>query len=51
MNVDVADVKPSLLSWMVVGIMATTFIIFFRFLFGKWQVPGLSPLFASLGSA
>lgn len=48
MDIDVADVKPSVLSWATVGIMATTFIVFFRWFFSKYTVPGLSDLFISL---
>jgi hypothetical protein len=48
MDIDVADIKPTVLSWTVVGLMATTFIVFFRWLFSKFRVPGLSDLFISL---
>lgn len=40
-----ADVKPSLVSWMVVGIMAVTFIVFMKYLTAKYPVPGLTPFF------
>ena len=48
MNIDVADVKPSLLSWITVGVMASTFIVFMRWFFSKYKVPGISDLFISL---
>ena len=45
MQFDMADVKPSLISWMVVGIMAVTFIVFMKYLTAKYPVPGLTPFF------
>ncbi len=42
MNLDFADVKPSVLSWLIVGLMAVTFIAFFKFLMVKFPIPGLS---------
>lgn len=48
MEIDTADVKPTLLSWATVGIMSVTFIVFFRWLFSKVRVPGLSDFFVSL---
>lgn len=45
---DFADVKPTLLNWAVVGLMAVTFISFWKFALGMVQVPGLSALFASI---
>ncbi len=42
MNLDFADVKPSVLSWLIVGLMAITFIAFFKFLMAKYPIPGLS---------
>lgn len=48
MKLDFADVKPSLLSWLVVGIMAATFIAFFKFIFNKYRVPGLTEVFNSV---
>jgi len=47
MNLDFADVKPSLISWVIVGIMATTFIVVGKWLFTKYSVPGVSTLFAA----
>ena len=48
MVLDFAEVKPNLLNWIVVGLMAVTFISFFKFVFGMMQVPGFSQLFASI---
>lgn len=45
---DFADVKPTLLNWGVVGLMAVTFIAFWKFVLGQMAVPGLSDLFASI---
>lgn len=46
---DFAEVKPTVLNWAVVGLMAVTFISFFKFFFGAvLQIPGLTELFASL---
>lgn len=48
MNLDFADVKPSVLNWVVVGLMAATFIVFAKWLMQKWPVPGLSDVVASV---
>jgi hypothetical protein len=46
---DFADVKPSLLNWLTNGLMAVTFITFFKLFFGAiMPIPGLSELFASI---
>lgn len=47
MNLDFADVKPSVLSWLIVGLMAVTFIAFFKFVMAKYPVPGLSEVIAA----
>ena len=47
MEVDMADVKPTLLSWVTVGIMAVTFIVFMKYLTSKYPVPGLTQFFAA----
>lgn len=36
MEFDLADVKPSVLSWLIVGVMAVTFIVFAKFAVNKW---------------
>lgn len=48
MEIDVADVRPSLLSWATVGIMASTFIVLLKFILAKWPVPGLSAFMAAV---
>jgi len=45
---DFADVKPSLLNWAVVGLMAVTFISFWKFVFSMWGQD--VPLLGSLAS-
>lgn len=47
MDVDMADVKPTFLSWITVGVMAVTFIVFMKYLTAKYQVPGLTQFFAA----
>jgi hypothetical protein len=53
MTLDFADVKPSLLNWVITGLMAVTFISFWKFIFSMWgqNIPILSSfahLFASI---
>ena len=36
MELDFADVKPSVISWLMVGVMAVTFIVFAKFAVNKW---------------
>lgn len=45
MDFDMADVRPSLLSWFVVGLMAVTFIVFAKWAFNRYPVPGLTDIF------
>lgn len=47
MNLDFADVKPSVLSWLIVGLMAVTFIAFAKFVMAKYPIPGLSEVINS----
>lgn len=42
MNLDFADVKPSILNWLIIGLMAVTFIAFWKFMLTKYPIPGLS---------
>jgi hypothetical protein len=44
MNMDMADVKPSIISWIIVGLMATTFIVAGKYAATKFNIPGFSPL-------
>lgn len=46
--IDFANVYPSVLNLVVVGLMATIFISIMKFLTNRWPVPGLAPLFASI---
>ncbi len=48
MDFEFADVKPSVLSWIVVGLMAVTFIAVAKWATAKWPVPGLTPLMAAI---
>jgi len=41
-DLDMSDVKPSVLSWLVVGLMAVTFIAFLKYATNRWYVPGLT---------
>ena len=45
---DFGNIYPSVLNWALVGIMAVTFISIFKFLTAKYQVPGVSAVFASI---
>lgn len=44
MNLDFADVKPSLFSWLIVGLMAVTFIVTAKYLVNRYPVGGLTDL-------
>jgi hypothetical protein len=48
MDIDLADVRPSLWSWIVIGLSAATFIVLMKFVFTKWTVPGLSDIFLAV---
>jgi hypothetical protein len=39
---DLADVKPSVLSWLIVGLMAVSFILIAKFALNKFYVSGVS---------
>lgn len=43
-----ANVYPSILNVAIVGMMATIWIAFAKWLFGTYNVPGLSTLYASI---
>jgi hypothetical protein len=47
-SVDLADVRPTVLSWVIVGIMALTFITAAKFITAAIPIPGVSPLVASV---
>lgn len=44
MSLDMADVKPTLISWVIVGLMAVTFIVFAKWAANRFPIPGLSQL-------
>lgn len=46
MDIDVADVRPSVLSFATVTVMAIVGIALVKFLLAKWPVPGLSSVVA-----
>lgn len=48
MRFDFADIKPSLLNWFVIGLMAVTFITFWKYILAQYNVPGFSDLLASV---
>lgn len=48
---DFTNVHPSILNWMIVGLMAVTFIAFWKWFFNRYKLPGTSgiaDIFASL---
>ncbi len=47
-DLDLADVKPSVLSWLIIGLMSVTFIAFFKWVLTRYQVPGLTDLMHSV---
>lgn len=48
MDLDMADIKPTLLSLVVVTLMAVVGINFGKFLFARFNVPGLKELFGAV---
>lgn len=42
------DIKPSVFTWLVVGLMAVTFIILLKFVTTKWTIPGVSEIAAAV---
>jgi hypothetical protein len=48
MNIDMADVKPTVLSLVVVTIMAIVGITLAKYIFSRWPVQGLSELVAAV---
>jgi len=49
-SLDFADVKPSLVNWMIVGLMAITFITLAKFAVNHFDTPVLKP-FKSVSSS
>lgn len=48
MDIDLADVKPSILSFLTVGLMAVAFIILMKFITTRWPIPLVGTLFQSV---
>lgn len=42
MEFDMADVKPSLISWIIVTLMAVSGIVVLKYVMARWPVKGLS---------
>lgn len=47
-KIDFADVRPSIVSWLIVGLMAVTFIVFAKFVTTRWPVKGLTEVIQSV---
>lgn len=43
-TLDMADVKPTVLSFLEVGIMAVLFIVLFKAVANRFRIPGLTDL-------
>ena len=41
---DMADVKPTIVSWFVVGLMAITFIVGAKMFVSRFHIPGLTEI-------
>lgn len=48
MKIDWADVKPSVYTWVMVGIMAVTFIVVAKYLSARFPLPGLDMVIQSV---
>jgi hypothetical protein len=48
MNFDMADVRPTVLSFVTVGVMAVVFIVLFKYITARFPVLGLSDLAQSV---
>lgn len=48
MTFDMADIRPSMLSWLITTLMAITGIALMKYLMVKWPVAGLSDLVAAV---
>lgn len=47
-DLDMADVKPSVLSWIVVGLMAVTFIAVMKYAVNRWYIPGFTEVITAV---
>lgn len=45
---DMADIKPTVLSWILVGLMAATFIVMAKYVFTRWPVTGVTEFFQAV---
>lgn len=43
-----ANVKPSVISWITVGLMAVTFIVVAKWATTKFPIPGVTPVVQSV---
>jgi len=39
MDFELADVRPTVLSWFIVGLMAVSFIAFSKYVVNQWDLP------------
>jgi len=44
MELEFADVKPGLLNWLIVTLMAITGIVLLKALMAKWPIPGVAQI-------
>ncbi len=47
-KLDFSDVKPSIISWFIVGLMAITFIVFAKYVVTRFPVRGLTEVVQSV---
>lgn len=47
MDLEFADVKPSVLNWLIVTLMAVTGIVFLKFILAKFPIPAISSVVAA----
>jgi hypothetical protein len=47
-SVSLSNILPSVYNMIVITMMAAVGITLFKYLFAKWEVPGLSQMFAQL---
>lgn len=48
MTFDMADIRPSVLSWLIVTLMAITGISLMKYLMVRWPIPGFADLVAAV---
>ena len=48
MSFDMADIRPSVASWIIGGLIAVTFIVFGKWITARYPIPGLTQLFAAV---